>query len=689
MKKIIVLFLCAIFAISAFGVNAQSSDDSMPYDSYVYRWSDTALSIPAPFVCEDTYNAADFGLDTFTSLSDIYTSNGKIYLCDSGNNRIVVLDSDWHFVAVIESFDNNGINDIFNNPTCIYERNEILYIADSLNSRIIELNVSDYSFVKELNRPEISLLDDDYTYTPLKITVDTAGRVYVIAEGVNRGLIELDSNGEFSTFLGAPSVVPNFFELIWRKIATKEQRDKLEKYVPTEYDSLYLDDYGFIYAVSKNTENQPFVKLNSQGTDVLQFEDNFGDSEYVDGSGLVLNPYFVDLAVDEDNCYYLLDSQQGKVYVYTQDGNQLYTFGANGSQQGTFYSASAIEIINDRICVIDASKNTINIFKKTEFGNMVTGAVKAQNDGEYDAARTLWENVQHMCSHYPMAIIGIAQLDIIDGNYKQALVNLKAIDATELYDKAFKKIRDEFVGRYMGWIILVIVIIIFALIYGTKLLKKIGIFKKISGNELYKKYAYGTYAMKHPFDGFWDIKREERGSLSGAILTFVIFVVLYGIRSQFTGYNVLGVDSSKINALSKCVAIVLPIILFIVANWCFSTLMDGEGTFRDIVIFTFYSLKPYVWASIPMLLVSQIVTSEEIVIYNLVDILVLLWVLALLFVGMMMTHNYSFGKTVLTTVCTLVGICLLLFIVLLILNVAQDVVDFVKSLYSEIAYRSY
>lgn len=690
MKRIICLMLCLLMIFSfAVTVSAETSTNDLPYDSYVYRNGETPLAVPAPYSCDQTFEASDFGLESFQSMSDLYYSGDRLFICDSGNNRIIILDSSFKLIHTVSEFDNNGVIDTFNAPTGVYCRNGSIYIADSKNSRIVQIDADTYSLKKILNRPEISLLEDDYTYTPLKLTVDAAGNIYVIAEGINRGLIEIDENGEFSTFLGAPSVVPDFIEQIWRRIASKEQRAKLDKYVPTEYNALQIDDYGFIYAVAKNTENTPFVKLNSQGTDVLRFEDAFGDSNYVSSDGLVLNPYFIDLAIDQNGFYYLLDSQQGKIYVYTDQGKLLYAFGANGSQKGTFYSASSVELVGDLLLVIDSSKNTLNVYKLTEFGGCVMSAVDAQSNGEYEQAQTYWNEVQSMCSHYPMAIIELANLDVIDGNYKSAMTSLKAIDAIDEYDEAFSAWRSDYLRSNMVTMIFAGIAIVIALILGIKLLKKTKLWLKISENDLYRKYAYGSYAMRHPFDGFWDIKRENRGSLGGALITLALFTVLYGIRSQFSGYIVLEEESSQINALYQCAMMLLPLLLFIVANWCFTTLMDGEGTFKDIVIFSCYALKPYIVFSVPMFIFSHVLSGEELMIYNMLDILTLLWILALLFVGMMMTHNFTLSKTVLTTICTLVGVCLILFIILLLLNIVQDVTDFVMSLYNEIAFRTY
>ena len=690
MKRIFCLTLCLFLLFSfAVTVSAETSTNDLPYDSYVYRNGETPLAVPAPYSCDQTFDASDLGLDSFKSMSDMYYNGEHLFICDSGNNRIIMLDSSFNLLHTITEFDNNGVKDTFNEPSGVYERDGVIYVADSKNERIVEIDCETFALKKILGRPEISILDVNYTYTPQKLTVDAAGNIYIIAEGINRGLIEIDENGEFSTFLGAPSVVPDFIEQIWRRIASKEQRAKLDKYVPTEYNALHMDDYGFIYAVAKNTENTPFVKLNSQGTDVLRFEDQFGDAEYVSPNGLLLNPYFIDVAIDQSGFYYLLDSQQGKIYVYTDQGKLLYAFGANGSQKGTFYSASSVELVNDKLLVIDSSKNTLNVYKLTKFGNAVMNAVSAHNAGEYDRARSYWKDVKDMCSHYPLAIIELANLDVIDGNYKAAMTTLKTIDATEEYDEAFLAWRSDFLRSNMVVMIFAVVIIAAIVVFVVKIIKKTKLWTKISTNKLYAEYTYGSYAMRHPFDGFWDIKREKKGSLGGALITLALFTVLYGLRAQFSGYIVLEEESSQINALYECATILLPLLLFVVANWCFTTLMDGEGSFKDIVIFSCYALKPYIVFSVPMFIFSHVLSSQELMIYNMIDIFTLLWILALLFVGMMMTHNFSLSKTVLTTICTLVGVCLILFVALLLLNIVQDVTDFVMSLYNEMAFRTY
>lgn len=129
--------------------------------------------------------------------------------------------------------------------------------------------------------------------------------------------------------------------------------------------------------------------------------------------------------------------------------------------------------------------------------------------------------------------------------------------------------------------------------------------------------------------------------------------------------------------------------MWIVANWCFTTLMDGKGTVKDITIATAYALKPYIIFGLPMLLLSNIMTVSEVPFYNIFDAVILAWIIMLLFTGLMMTHDYSLGKAIVTTVLILVGICLIIFIILLAVSIAQNVYQFFYNIYQELSFRTY
>lgn len=695
MRKIFLCLLAAIMLSEALlrcDVAAQAPVE-LPFEAYSYNADNEPISIPAPYTQEKIINGESLGISDFSGIDDIfYDGMGKLYLCDSGNNRIVITDTSFISVKVLSEFYVGDRKETFASPSGIYVAEKQIYIADSDNSRIVVLNAEDYSLEKILSRPDIAILGDEYKYVPTALAVDNAGRIYVIAEGINQGLICLDENGDFSTFLGAPSVVPDLAESLWRRFATKEQLEQMQQYVPTEYNALLIDRNGFIYAVSQSSEARPVVKLNSDGDNVLpgySEEKGMGDKAYTEKLGNVNFPYFTDIALDENDTYYILDSQKSKIYVYSQDGYMLYAFSAAGSQKGTFSSASSIEVFGEAIAVADRLKESITVFRRTEFGNIINTALNLYDQGKYSEASKAWGEVYNMASGYTQAIVGMAKTDMQNGDYSSAMEKLKPIHEHELYSKAFEKQRDLLVKSSFYWIIAAAVFISVSFVLLKRFLSRCRFAEKISENQLISEIRYGAYVMFHPFDGFWDLKHEKRGSVKAANVILASFILIYAVRTQFSGYAATGTISSEVNALYNCSLIVFPIIFWIIANWCFTALMDGEGSMKDIFISVAYALLPYVIFSIPMFILSHVLTDSEAVFYYVLDTISIIWVIALLFFGMMMTHNYSLSKSLLTAVLTLVGICLIIFIVLLFVNIIQEVFTFGYNIYKELVLRTY
>ena len=685
-----VLITAAVLSCGAVGAQASAE---LPFEAYAYNGDSEPVSIPAPYTVEKVVNGGELGLSGFSDIGEVFYDGGeRLYFCDSGNNRIVITDTSLLLVRVLDGFDNGGTGDFFSAPTGIYVSDGSIYIADSGNSRIVVLSAEDYSLEKILPRPEITLLGEDYKYTPTALAADSAGRIYVIADGVNQGLICLDEDGAFSTFLGAPEVVPDLAESLWRRFATEEQLEQMQQYVPTEYSALLIDGDGFIYAVSQSSEARPVVKLNSDGDNVLpgyDEETGAGDLAYTEKLGSETPPYFTDIALDENGTYYILDSQKGRIYVYAQDGSMLYAFGAGGSQKGTFSSAASIETVGDMLLVTDRIKESITVFRRTRFGERINEALSFYERGDYGQAAEAWSDVYNRASGYTPAVVGLAKIDLQNGDYSAAMEKLRPIHEQELYSKAFEKQRDIIIRAWFYRILAAAALAAAAVVLLKGPAAKSRLLKRASGSNLARELKYGTYVMFHPFDGFWDIKHEKRGSLKAATVIFAAFILMYAVRVQFSGYAVTGTVSSEVNALYSCALIVFPIIFWIISNWCFTALMDGEGSMRDIYISVCYALKPYVLFSIPMFILSHILTGGEAVFYNLLDAVSIIWVIALIFFGMMMTHNYTLSKSILTAALTLLGICLIIFILLLFVNIIQEVFTFGYNIYKELILRTY
>lgn len=202
-----------------------------------------------------------------------------------------------------------------------------------------------------------------------------------------------------------------------------------------------------------------------------------------------------------------------------------------------------------------------------------------------------------------------------------------------------------------------------------------------------KSLKYVFHVIFHPLDGFWDLKREGRGSLA-ASLTFVLLTILtLGIEKLNTGFLFNGNRIAEVNVLVDIITVALVFVLWCVANWCTTSLMDGKGRMKDIVVAMGYAFFPIVLIRLPMVLLSHVIVLEEGAFYYVFGFLSYAWAAALIFTGTMMTHEYTLGKTVFTCIITVIGMGIILFIGLLFFNVISEMIVFVSTVYKEIRFR--
>lgn len=100
-------------------------------------------------------------------------------------------------------------------------------------------------------------------------------------------------------------------------------------------------------------------------------------------------------------------------------------------------------------------------------------------------------------------------------------------------------------------------------------------------------------------------------------------------------------------------------------NWGLTTLFEGKGTFKDVYIATCYALTPYVILQAAMILLANVITAKEGAFYYVLEGLSLGWSGVLIICGMMQTHDYSLGKTLLFTIMTLLAMVVIIFLLLL------------------------
>ena len=198
---------------------------------------------------------------------------------------------------------------------------------------------------------------------------------------------------------------------------------------------------------------------------------------------------------------------------------------------------------------------------------------------------------------------------------------------------------------------------------------------------------YGTYVIFHPFDGFWDLSHEKRGTLAAAHTFLGLFLLTWVLRLMCTNFQFISAPLQYINIYEQCGSLLLPFLILCVANWSLSTLFDGKGRFKDIYMAMCYALVPYVVIQLPLILISNILAFDEGAFYFVLISFSEIWCVFLVFVGLMQVHDYGPGKTLIFIVATIFGAMVIIFLLLVFFSLLSDAYGYFASLYREIVFR--
>ncbi len=212
MKKIYLLFVCVFVCISA-PVFAEPTNYTYNYDF----WFEQVAS-PDAYRVSSYILGENLGIGHFRDPQGLFIRENRIYVCDSGNNRIVLIErqeNGEHIpVKVVTNVVVDGADSPLNYPMDIFETGEgFIYIADTNNNRILKLD-TDWNHVMTIEKPEDESIEDHIDFLPVKLAVDFASRLFVQARNINKGLLEYDNRGQFAGYMGANKVTVNIIDYV-------------------------------------------------------------------------------------------------------------------------------------------------------------------------------------------------------------------------------------------------------------------------------------------------------------------------------------------------------------------------------------------------------------------------------------------------------------------------------------------
>lgn len=732
--KLIISLLFAV-AICSSTVMAES------YQSYVwdlesgtYYLAPDAMQYSRSISAQDLVDANGQSIGAFANPTDITVGpDHLIYITDTDNNRFVVLNPDFTLNKVISSFrhtitDANGnqtvIDDVFNQPGSIFvTENDGMYICDTTGLTSSNVDAADASKVgadneagriihldQNMNVIRIiwgvssPVLPDDFVFRPSKVAVDDAGRIFVVNANFNMGLIELGRDGAFVQTLGAPAVQYNLIDLMWRAISTEAQEEQMSTFQSTEFNNLDITEDGFVYVTLDTYDEEGTLpdflkKLNAKGGDVLKKMSDeyepFGDLRAVGFTSDYNGPArLCDVTALDNDMYAVLDRERNRVFVYNEEGQNLFEFGSPPDDRdgmytsyvnGTLSSPVSMDWMGDTCLVLDSALDTVNVYTPTEYGARIFEATRLHAADRYDEESQVWQEVLVLNNNSAAAKDNLGQVAYRNEDWPTAMKYFKEIYNVTDYSKAYKYQRQVLIEQNFIYGVIGIVALIVLIVVIKKLWKKF--VPKADEKSYWGRLGYCKTVIFRPLNGFWNLTKEGRGGAGAATTILIVASLISVLQARFTGF-IFNPEAESTNLIVTMLTLIVPILLFTICSWAVTSLMSGEGTLKDLYIGACYSTTPIIILYPISIILSNIMVEEEGNLYQVFLTIALIWVLLLLFSSCMRINDYTLGKAVGVTIIIVVVMVLVVFLAILFFALIQQMIEFVENLGVELTNRA-
>jgi len=410
----------------------------------------------------DTYVIDAFELDTtkFTYEQALkINTNGT-----NGKTPLIIRDVEGTSVGTIsfEDFQATGGSIALNGASGVFRGvvrttgEDYIYVCDTLNNQILVLDSANFKVIRVISTPDSHSFKTK-AFLPVKMVADSSGRLYVISSGINEGIIKLSPTGEFYGFTGVNKVALSVWEIFWRNLATEAQLQQSTQVLNQIFNSLCIDDANFIYTTAGPTtntaglvtnDNAMIKKLNPAESDVLKrngYNVPKGDIVYLKTTQATSHPDLTSIAVNDYGVYTVADAANGRLFTYDAEGNLLYISGGKGTQINELDNPVALVYQGENLLLLDKNSKALMVFQPTDIGAIINSAVKYYVNGDYIESAREWQKVVQKNANYQYAYLGIGKTLMYEGEYVEALDYFELGFSQELYSRAFKLYRDDII----------------------------------------------------------------------------------------------------------------------------------------------------------------------------------------------------------------------------------------------------
>ena len=156
---------------------------------------------------------------------------------------------------------------------------------------------------------------------------------------------------------------------------------------------------------------------------------------------------------------------------------------------------------------------------------------------------------------------------------------------------------------------------------------------------------------------------------------------------MYSGFMFVLFNKSTYNAIFVVLSTIGFAVLFAIVNWAMSTLFEGKGTFKQVLIVVCYSYLPTIFYLLFYTIFSNVFTPDEGLLLNVVYVVCTALRYIILCIGMMTIHEFGFFKFIGIVILTLIGMLIVVFVAFMVVILIQQMFSFIGTIIQEIRYR--
>jgi hypothetical protein len=199
-----------------------------------------------------------------------------------------------------------------------------------------------------------------------------------------------------------------------------------------------------------------------------------------------------------------------------------------------------------------------------------------------------------------------------------------------------------------------------------------------------------TLVFRHPVNAYYNVSREGAVSVPMAAVLTLVSLSLLLFADYGTGFvfNMVNTEAGYMYSPARTFIVYLTaFVLFILSNFLIASITDGHGSFLQVFRASALALAPIAFLYLPLILLSNILTLQEIFLFNFAQTAIFCWSGLLVIIMVMQIHDFDFSVAIRNIILTLFTMMVIFIVSIVIYMLSRAAFGFFVSLFEEMYNR--